>query len=159
MQGLDLGGIGRMIAMTPNDEVNSIAAHGVPRAVRQRERVPAGPAKENERATPPHPATPARPVCSSARDVTYDELRRRVRGRRGSSRRLRFSEDFTIADFVQEVRRHGAGLVHFPRTGPRADRRRKTNPLEPQSRACKILALVDPPEERLQTPGRVAILR
>ncbi|TWT96681.1 K(+)/H(+) antiporter NhaP2 [Botrimarina colliarenosi] len=141
MQGLDLGGIGRLMAMTPNDEVNSIAATEL-REVFGSENVyqlsPTKKAGERQRRIPSH--LHGRLLFGPG--VTYDELRRRVE-MGAQIKKTTLSEDYTFEKFTEQYGPTAIVLCKFL-DGGRARFATEDQPLDLKT-GGKILALVDPP--------------
>ncbi|MEQ8846935.1 cation:proton antiporter [Botrimarina sp.] len=154
MQGLDLGGIGRMIAMTPNDEVNSIAAMEFRELFGSENVYQLAPSKktsERHRRIPQH----LRGRLLFGEGLTFEELRRRSEAG-AQLKKTTLSEDFTIADFRKKYGDTALVLFTFPEPG------RMRIAAEDQSldlkAGGKILALIDPPEGGFSA-GESGILR
>ena len=142
LQGLDLGGIGRLLAMTPNDEVNSIAAMEFRELFGSANVYQLAPPKktsERHRRIPEHLRGR---VLFSAR-ATYDELRRREEAG-AMLKKTTLTEGFTIDDFRAQYGESALVLCVFPEEG-RARFAAEDQPLDLKS-GGKILALVDPPD-------------
>lgn len=143
MQGLDLGGIGRLMAITPNDEVNSIAATEF-RDVFGSENVyqlpPPKTSSERHRRIPHH----LRGRLLFGPGATYEELRRRVEAG-AQLKKTTLSEDFTYEKFIEQYGGATMVLCKFL-DGGRVRFATEDQPLDLKS-GGKILALIDPPEE------------
>jgi len=142
LQNLDLGGIGRMLAMTPNDEVNSIAAMEF-RELFGRENVyqlaPAKKTSERHRRVPHH----LRGRILFAEGVNYESIRQRVDAG-AQLKKTTLSKDFTIENFRAKYGDSALVLCTFPEAG-RVRIGAEDQDLELES-GGKILALIDPPE-------------
>lgn len=152
-QGLDLGGVGRLLAMTPNDEVNSIAATEF-REVFGSENVyqlaPSTKTGERHRRIPHH----LRGRLLFGSTETFEELRRRVDAG-AILKKTTLSDDFTYDDFVAQYGETALVLMTFPEPGKlRIDS--EDNPIDLKA-GGKILALIDPPEEGFD-PGLSGVL-
>jgi NhaP-type Na+/H+ or K+/H+ antiporter len=111
---LDLSGIGRLLAVTPNDEVNTLAARRFAEVFGQGDTyqlaaTPAGPGIEGSVAD-----IGGRTLFD--RDLTYDELRRRLDEGTGI-RRTTLSDEFTIEDLAEAST--GGAKVLFAISGDR----------------------------------------
>lgn len=153
-QGLDLGGIGRLLAMTPNDEVNSIAATEF-REVFGSENVyqlaPPQTTGERQRRIPNH----LRGRLLFGDDATFDELRHRVEAG-AELKKTTLSEEFTYDDFLAKYGDSTLVLMTFPEPGKlRIDS--EDHPIDLKA-GGKILALIDPPEGGFD-PGSSGVLR
>lgn len=141
--GIDLGGIGRMLAMTPNDEVNSIAAMEFREVFGSKsvyQLAPPEKTSERQRRIPQH----LRGRLLFGEGVTYDDLRRRVEAG-AVLKKTTLSDDFTYEDFVQKYGETALVLFTFPEPG-RVRIGSADQPLDLKS-GGKILALIDPPQE------------
>ncbi|TWT46570.1 cation:proton antiporter [Botrimarina hoheduenensis] len=143
VQGVDLGDIGRMIAMTPNDEVNSIAAMEFREpfgSANVYQLAPSAKTSERHRRIPDH----LRGRVLFGGDVTYEKLRQRMEeGARLKATTL--SEDFSFERFKQQYGDNVLLLFTFPENG-KLRIGAVDQPLEPKA-GVKILALVNPPAE------------
>ncbi|CAN0354408.1 unnamed protein product, partial [Ectocarpus sp. 4 AP-2014] len=140
--GLDLGGIGRLMAMTPNDEVNSIAATEF-REVFGSENVyqiaPNQKEGERHRRIPQH----LRGRLLFGSEFTYESLRHRMEAG-AQLKKTTLSEDFTIEDFIQKYGTTATVLFTFPEPG-RVRIAAEDQALDLEA-GGKILALIDPPD-------------
>jgi hypothetical protein len=141
IQGLELGGIGRLLAMTPNDEVNSIATMEF-RDYFGRENVYQLPlpkkSSERHRRIPQH--LRGRQLFGPA--GTYEAISRRVEAG-AQIKKTTLSADFTYDKFVEQ---HGASALVLCKflDGGRVRFAAEDQPLDFKA-GGKILALVDPP--------------
>ncbi|MEO0529319.1 MAG: cation:proton antiporter [Planctomycetota bacterium] len=141
-QGLDLGGIGRLLAMTPNDEVNTIASTEF-REVFGSENVyqlaPSQKTGDRQRRIPTH----LRGRLLFDDEATFDNLRRRLESG-AELKKTTLSDEFTYEDFIAKYGDTAVVLMKFPEPGKlRIDA--EDNPIDLKD-GGKILALVDPPE-------------
>ena len=154
LQGIDLGDIGRLMAMTPNDEVNSLAA------MEFRELF--GSANVYQLSAPKKTSERHRRIPDHLRgralfdaSVTHEELQRRSEtGARVKKTTL--SEDFTLEDFIDQYGESALVLFTLPEPG-KLRIGSIDQPLDLKGNV-KILALVDPPEEGFN-PAESGILR
>jgi NhaP-type Na+/H+ or K+/H+ antiporter len=141
IQGLDLGGIGRLLAVTPNDEVNSIATVEF-RDYFGRENVYQLPlpkkSSERHRRIPQH----LRGRQLFGPGGTYEEINRRIEAG-AQIKKTTLSADFTYEKFVEQ---HGASALVLCKfiDGGRVRFAAEDQPLDFKS-GGKILALVDQP--------------
>ncbi|MEN0110913.1 MAG: cation:proton antiporter [Planctomycetota bacterium] len=142
LHGVDLGGIGRLLAVTPNDEVNSIAAMEFRELFGSANVYQLATAKktsERQRRIPEH--LRGRVLFNAT--LTFDELKSRTDG--GSVlKKTSLSDDFTIEDFYAKYGSSAVVLFTFPEPG-RARIAAEDQPLDLRA-GGKILALVDPPD-------------
>lgn len=139
----DLGGIGRMLAMTPNDEVNTLAAMAYAERFGRSEvyQLATGEISNgnNERK-----ATYRKGRILFAEPVTYDELTKRFNsGQQVKSTLL--SEDFTFTDFLDRYGESALVLFRIDTAGKLLVATNETE-MTPQA-GQKIIALVDEVEE------------
>lgn len=141
-QGLDLGGIGRLMAMTPNDEVNSIAVTEFRELFGSESTYQLAPNQksgERHRRIPQH----LRGRSLFGEGFTYDEARRRMEAG-AQLKKTTLSEDFTLDDFLEKYGTTATVLFTFPEPG-RVRIGAEDQPLDLKD-GGKILALIDPPE-------------
>ncbi len=142
VQGVDLGDIGRLLAMTPNDEVNSIAAMEFRElfgSANVYHFAPPENTSERHRRIPDH----LKGRVLFGEGITYESLRSRIES--GSQiKKTTLSEDFRYEDFIEKYGESALVLFTFPEEGKlrigSAD-----HPLDPKP-GDKVLALVDLPE-------------
>ena len=153
LQGTDLGDIGRLLAMTPNDEVNTIAAMEFRElfgGANVYQLAPSKKTSERHRRIPDH----LRGRVLFGPDLTHEELRRRFE----SGARLKkttLTEDFTYEDFLAQYGESALVLFSFPEHG-KLRVGASDQPIDPKA-GMKILALVYLPEGQLA--GESGILR
>lgn len=142
VQGIDLSEIGRLLSMTPNDEVNSIAAMEFRElfgSVNVYQLAPSKKTSERHRRIPDH----LRGRILFGDRLTYEELNKRIES--GSClKKTTLSEDFTFEDFLEK---HGPAthvLFMIPEPG-RLRIGTVGHPIDPKP-GDKIIALVEPPE-------------
>ena len=150
-QEIDLGDIGRLLAMTPNDEVNSIAAMefrelfgsaGVYQFATSEN------TSERHRRTPDH--LKGRTLFGEG--ITHDDLRQRLET--GAQIKMTtLSEDFTTEDFRAKYGESALLLFTFPEEG-KLRIGSVDQPLDPKP-GEKILALVDLPEEQVASESGI----
>ncbi len=147
--GVDLGGIGRLFAMTPNDEVNSIATTEF-REVFGSENcyqlTPPKQASERRRRIPQH----LRGRMLFGEGQTDEELRRRLSGG-AQLKKTSLSDDYTIDDFVAKYGDNALVIATFPEPG-RVLINSQDQPLDLKG-GGKILALIDPPADGFGESG------
>jgi len=142
VQELDLGGVGRLLAMTPNDEVNSLAATEFRELFGSENVYQLAPPKQTsqrQRRIPQH----LRGRLLFAAEAPYDEVQRRVR-EGAVLKKTTLSDDFTIDDFQAKYGESALVLCTFPEPG-RVRIGAVDEDLELEE-GGKLLALVDPPE-------------
>lgn len=141
--GLDLGGVGRLMAMTPNDEVNSIAATEFRELFGSKnvyQLAPTTKSGDRQRRIPNH--LQGRVLFDA--ELNFRSLRERIEAG-AVLKKTTLSEDFTIANFVEQYGESALVLMKFPEPG-QLEVAAADKPLDLES-GGKILALVDPPEE------------
>lgn len=143
IQGLDLGGIGRLFAMTPNDEVNTIAASEF-RELFGSDSVyqlaPAEKSGERHRKIPHH----LRGRYLFGEGVTYEALRRRMESG-AILKKTTLSDEYTLENFRAKYGESALILCTFPEPG-RVRFAADDYELDLDDEV-KILALVDKPDE------------
>lgn len=153
VQGIDLSEIGRLMAMTPNDEVNSIAAMEFRELFGSANVYQLSPSKktsERHRRIPDH----LRGRVMFGERLTFDELKVRTE-EGGVLKKTTLSEDFTYEDFLEQHGPTAFALFLFPEPG-KLRIGTVGHPLDPKP-GHKIIALVDPPEGGFDT-GESGIL-
>lgn len=141
--GVDLGGIGRLFAMTPNDEVNSIATTEFREVFGSQncyQLAPAEQGSERRRRVPQH----LRGRLLFGEEQNYDTLRRRIEAG-AKIKKTTLSDDYTIDDFMAKYGESALVLCAFPEPG-RVVIDAGDQPLDLKS-GGKILALIVPPED------------
>ena len=146
-QGLDLSELGRMLAMTPNDEVNSIAAMEFRElfgSVNVFQLAPSKKTSERHRRIPDH----LRGRVMFGERLTYEELTRRI-NEGAVLKKTTISEDFTYSDFLEQYGPTSVIMFEIPEPG-KLRVGTVGHPIEPKP-GNKILALIDPPEGGFQS--------
>lgn len=141
-QGLDLGGIGRLLAMTPNDEVNSIAVTEFRELFGSENVYQLAPSKksgERHRRIPHH----LRGRLLFGEELTHDALRQRMEAG-AQLKKTTLSEDYKIEDFIAKYGATATVLFTFPEPG-RVRIAAEDQALDLKD-GGKILALIDPPD-------------
>ncbi len=148
-QETDLGGIGRLLAMTPNDEVNTLAASEFAERLGSANVYQIAP---HERASERHQSVPKhlRGRILFSADLTEDELHRRYqRGYR--TKKTTLSEDYTMKQFRDAYGADAVVMFVVPEKG-KLTVMAANNTYEPKS-GDKLVALV-PSDERPEGPSK-----
>ena len=143
MHGVDLGDIGRILAMTPNDEVNSIASmefREVFGSANVYQLAPPAKSSERHRRIPEH----LRGRVLFGTGSTFDELQERL-DQGAQLKKTKLTDDHTFEDFVEQYGETASILFGFTESGELKIATAK-QPLELKP-GLKIVALVDPPQD------------
>jgi len=138
----DLGGIGRLLAMTPNDEVNTLAASEFAEQLGSANVYQLAP---HEKATARHEKVPAhlRGRLLFAKDLTHDELRKRF-NQGHVMKKTGLTEDFTYEDFQATYEDSAVVMFVVPEKGKLTVLATNTE-YEPKA-GDKLMSLVPPDE-------------
>lgn len=143
LHNVDLGGIGRLFAMTPNDEVNSLAAMEFRELFGSKSVYQVSTPKktgERQRRIPEH----LRGRVLFDEEATYAALHSRS-GAGAELKKTTLTDDYTIDDFREKYGDSALVLCKFPGEG-RVLFAAADQPLDLES-GGKILALIDKPDE------------
>lgn len=142
LEEIDLGDTGRMLAMTPNDEVNSIAAMEFREmfgSANVYQLAPPAKTSERHRRIPEH----LRGRVLFGKELTFETLQKRLDGG-ATLKKTTLTDDYNFKDFVAKYGESAIVLFAFPESGGlRIATADKPLELKPDT---KIIALVDPPE-------------
>lgn len=146
---IDLGGIGRLLAMTPNDEVNTLACMGFAERF-GRAGVYQLAAAERSSDRTERVAAYRRGRTLFDRPMTYTQLEERIAGG-AKIKKTSISEDFTYDDFLARYGEHALVLFRVDETGKQLLIATDETELTPKP-GQKIIALVgegvEPPPEQ-----------